>query len=64
MTNRGENGDELEIGGKEQRRKNGPLRAGTMRFIGKSLVPVGVSNRTPTGTRDSSLILVGDSNLD
>ena len=43
--NLGENWDELELGGEEERRKNGWLGAGTMIFIGKSLVPVGYTNQ-------------------
>jgi hypothetical protein len=44
LTNHGENGDELELGGEEQRRKNGWLGVGTTSLIEKSLVPIGVFN--------------------
>jgi hypothetical protein len=39
LTNRGENGDELELGGEKQRRKNGPLGAEMMRFYRKIFSP-------------------------
>jgi hypothetical protein len=45
LTNHGENGDELELGGEEQRRKNGRLGVRTMSFIRKYLIPVRDTNR-------------------
>jgi hypothetical protein len=43
------NVDELKPGGEEHLERNGLLDAGKKIFIGKSLVPIRVSNRTRGG---------------